>query len=147
MPDEAAPQVKGLSYLWDPEIVGLRGSSPPEGAHPRWNALNRRLDQHGLRGAVLKGTTIANWRKGPYMSGANEISGQDALAMRLRDYADLDWLEKRADSIAFDKMRPVSETESEMLEDWREYMESTGAEFVIDFIVLQIAGPSLFKLH
>ena len=138
VPDEESSQVKGLSFLADSDICGLRILSDPEPAHPKWNGLNRSSDKSQLRGAILKATAICNWHQGPMGSGSNGAKGKEALALRLRDNATLEWLEERVCLIADDMDLPddsIPETEEEMRAQWDDYLKQAELQVVQNHLV------------
>lgn len=123
IPDEEASQTKALNFLWDTDFCGLRGMSDPEAAHPRWNALNRCSDKALLRGSMLKGTAICNYKRGPMNTGQNAAIAKESLALKIRDCATEEWLEQRTDMIAQDAQMDAAATAEEMLAQWKSYNE------------------------
>ena len=134
VPDEESVQIKALNLCWNTHYVGLRGFSDPESAHPRWNGFNRSVDQAGLRGAALKGTTMCRWSHGPISSGSNKMTGEDALRLRLRDCASDKWLEARSERICKDRRffnlqaEPADDPE-EQLAEWYEFLDNAQLGF------------------
>ena len=101
--DEEATHIKALNFLWSTKYAGLRGLTEPEAGHMRWNGYNRSVDRAGLRGAILKASTMCQRKHGPHHSGTNRENEKEALQLRLRDNATDDWLEMRAELICTDK--------------------------------------------
>jgi hypothetical protein len=123
IPDEECSQAKGLNYLWDCDIVGLNGCTDPEGAHPRWRAVNRSMDRAKLRGAVMKATTICNWKRGPFLSGQNEVDSKEALRYKLRD-SPPEWFESNNELVAGDKNAEPKNFLEEMKAEWYAYLDA-----------------------
>lgn len=84
--DEEAAGFKTMNFLAGP--CGLRVYPEPEGSHPQWNDFLRALNEAALKPALLKGTLLCNWTRGPFGSGAHQC--------RLADAA-LDLMEKKGD--------------------------------------------------
>ena len=122
IPDEEASQTKALNYLWDVDICGLAGWNDPESSHPRYNNFKNSLRSAFLEVASLQGTLLSNWQHTPFNSGAAKTKAAQALKLRLRDCADLEWLKARAELIAADRHEDASEEflrdEAAMLQQW-----------------------------
>ena len=143
MLDEEATQVKAINFLADSEILGLRILVLPEEAHPRWGAFNRAMDKSGLRGTALKGTSVANHYRGPFKSGANDITASDCLSMRLRDCATPEWLEQRAEPVAFDKQSSSVASPEDQLQEWYDYLACPRPQFVMTLASTSLPLQSL----
>ena len=125
--DEEAVQIKALNYLWSTKYVGLRGLTEPEAGHPRWNGFNRSVDRAGLRGAILKASTMCQRKHGPFHSGANRENEKECLGMRLRDNATPNWLAARAeliykDNLMISKNARLAEEPEEQRAQWDEFL-------------------------
>ena len=77
---------------------------------------------------------MGGWRRGPFQSGANYHQSRDILELHVRDNADYNWLQARAESIYCDRAMTayygwrvdayVPETEDEMRAQWYNFLDS-----------------------
>lgn len=120
--------------MWSTKYTGLRGLTEPEAAHMRWNGFNRSVDRSGLRGAVLKASTMCQRKHGPYHSGTNRANEKECLELMLRDNATPPWLAARADLIFKDRCMissdvNLAESPDEQFAQWEEYMKEPSPGF------------------
>jgi len=125
--DEEKSQQKALWFLWDLRQVGLRGYQEPDSAHRRWNNFRLALANSGLEVSCLKGTTMANWSKGPYKSGQLAFTGEECLSMFLRDNATESWLEEQGALIAQDRLLEDSIPPEAVLEIYNTFTKTRSA--------------------
>ena len=76
MADEEACGFRAMNLLYGP--MAVRGAPVPEYAHPAWNDTSRAFTSSGLKSAVLKGTLLCNFYRGPFHSGAHGYHLQEA---------------------------------------------------------------------
>lgn len=101
--DEESCGFRALNLAYGP--LSVRGAPIPECAHPAWNDSSRALQSSGLKPSVLKGTVLVNNYKGPFHSGRNGYSLQEA-AQRLAATCSDEFLSELSLSYGFDTGLP-----------------------------------------
>ena len=74
--DEEKCQFRALNLLYG--VLKIRGMPQSDYAHRAWNDVTLALNRSGLKPAVLKGTLICTYYRGPYQSAAHAYDLQTA---------------------------------------------------------------------
>ena len=83
--------------------AGARIWVEPESLHCLWNTAKAAFKRSGLQGAVLLGSLMTQVNHGPYASGANMLTKQEAMEHRIGHLTDDEWEILRED-IAMDRL-------------------------------------------
>ena len=65
--DEEKCQFRALNLLYG--VLGIRGLPQADYSHRAWNDCSLALNNSGLKPAILKGTMLCGYYRGPYKSG------------------------------------------------------------------------------
>ena len=90
-----------MCYALSFEATKLRLWIQPESTHNSWNDVRNSIRRSGLQHTVLLSTVLSNCAHGPYRSGANKRSFQEA-AIHLSENISLESFQQLVDSMAMD---------------------------------------------
>lgn len=113
MADEEAVGFRAFNLLL---ALGLRGAAFPDASHGQWGDHERAIASAGLNGSILKGTLICGCGSGPFTSGRNHFTANQAAELLLEGKDDA-WFDQFNADIAFDRGIPEQEV-SVTTEDW-----------------------------
>ena len=88
--------------------AGARVWVEPEAIHCLWNSAKAAFKRSGLQSAVLLGSLMTQVSHGPYASGANLLTKQEAMEHRLHHMSEDEWQALR-EEISMDREDCVSD--------------------------------------